>query len=86
MKKRRHARNAGVGCAKKEAVQEPTIPSNYTTYTDEAGLYSISYPSDWQTLLSFIPDVESNVKDVIKAVDSDAPIEKCQSDFCGWIS
>jgi hypothetical protein len=34
------------GCAEKEAHTEPEIPAHFTTYTDEAGLFSISYPPD----------------------------------------
>lgn len=27
---------------------EPPIPAHFTTYTDEAGLFNISYPPDWE--------------------------------------
>lgn len=34
--------------------QPPSIPANFTTYTDKAGLFSISYPSKWALALSLI--------------------------------
>jgi len=33
---------------------EPPIPSHFTTYTDKASLFSISYPSNWKLGLSLI--------------------------------
>ena len=36
---------------------EPAIPSHYTTYTNEANIFSISYPPDWEVNLSLIEDV-----------------------------
>jgi len=34
-------------CGAQTSVSEPEIPANYTTYTDETGLFSISYPPSW---------------------------------------
>ena len=33
---------------------EPTFPAHFVTYTDEAALFSIAYPSDWETVLHVI--------------------------------
>lgn len=41
---------------------EPTISSNYTTYTDEANIFSISYPSDWEHI---------NVREFLKTLGSE---------------
>ena len=48
------------GCAEEEppTVIEPEIPAHFTTYTDEAGLFSISYPPDWEPTLSQMEAVE----------------------------
>jgi hypothetical protein len=69
------------GCTKKETTPEPEIPTNYTTFTDAAGLFSISYPPDWETALSLIPDVEAAVKDILTAINSDLPVEQAHGIF-----
>jgi hypothetical protein len=63
-----------VGCAEEEIPTEPEIPSHFTTYTEE-GLFSISYPPEWETALSLIEDLEEYVKEVITSIDSDVPVE-----------
>ena len=45
------------------------IPGNYTTYTSE-GLFSISYPSDWELLNYLIEDLGAIVQDVLLNIDS----------------
>jgi len=62
-------------------VSEPEIPAHYTTYTDEAGLFSISYPPEWKTALSLIPDAEAAVQDIIASIDSDLPVENASVIF-----
>jgi hypothetical protein len=76
---------ASNGCAKKTATTTQEIPANYTTYKDEAGLFSISYPPDWEAALSVIPDAEAAIKDVINAVNSDVPIENAHVIFFAGI-
>jgi len=34
------------------------IPADYTTYTGEAQLFSISYPAEWETALSLMSDIQ----------------------------
>jgi hypothetical protein len=55
---------------------EPEIPANYTTYTDESGLFSISYPSDWEITPPQMIRLVPNVKDSINRLQSGLPIEK----------
>lgn len=69
------------GCAQKEAPPEPQIPAHFTTYTDEAGLFSISYPPDWELALSIIEDLEQAVKELVQSIESDAPIERASIIF-----
>jgi len=52
------------------------IPTNYTTYTDETKFFSISYPSDWEPLVSYIADIDKAVKEVINDIQSGIPIER----------
>lgn len=66
---------AAVGCSKASTFTEPPIPEHYSTYIDEAGLFSISYPPDWETALSLVPDMEKSVKDIITAVKADANVD-----------
>jgi hypothetical protein len=73
------------GCTKKETAQEVEIPANYTTFTDEQGLYSISYPSDWELLLSLLTELEQYTKDVIASMNSDAPIDQAQFLFAAGV-
>jgi len=49
----------GIGCSGKvtpSPTPEPTIPLDFTTYTDDAGIFSISYPADWWAPLQ--PDLQ----------------------------
>jgi hypothetical protein len=52
------------------------IPSDFTTYTDDAGIFSISYPQDWEAPLWALGDVEQSVKDYINSVDLSLPVEE----------
>jgi hypothetical protein len=55
---------------------EPAIPANYVTYTDELGLFSVSYPPDWDIDLSLLADMAQAAKDYVESIDSNLPIEK----------
>ena len=57
-------------------VSETAIPNHFTTYTDELGLFSISYPSDWEPVLSEIEEYEQAAKDLIRSIDSGLPVEQ----------
>ena len=51
------------------------IPPDFTTYTDENDLFTISYPSEWETALSIMGIAEDTAKAIITSIDSDIPIE-----------
>jgi len=68
------------GCAEQEATPEYEIPAHFTTYTEE-GLFSISYPADWETALFLIEGLEQNVKEIITSIEADAPVEKTSTIF-----
>jgi len=70
-----------IACAKEEAPSEPEIPARFTTYIDEAGLFSISYPPDWEPALSLIEDLEQVTKDLIKSIEADLPVERASFIF-----
>jgi len=54
---------------------EPRIPAHFTTYTDELGLFSISYPPEWELNLGVIEEREQAIRDVISCIDLDLPVE-----------
>jgi hypothetical protein len=54
--------------------QEPSIPSNFTTYTYE-GLFSISYPPDWVPAQSVTEELFEQVMAEMAAEDPTAFIE-----------
>jgi hypothetical protein len=65
------------------APTETVITDNYTTYTDEAQFFSISYPSDWVTTFSLIPGLEQNSKDAVNKLKSGVPLEQSTMIFLG---
>ena len=69
-----------VGCAKEAEIPtptpEPAIPAHFSTYTDDASLFSISYPPEWETALSTMEEAEQAAKELVTSIDSDFPVEK----------
>lgn len=68
-----------------EAPPEPEIPAHYTTYTDEAALFSISYPPDWQPDLSIIAAVEKETKEWLLGIEPELPIERVSVIFVAGV-
>ena len=54
---------------------EPAIPAHFATYTDELGLFSISYPPDWELALSSIEGVTQDVEDYLEDIESEGSLE-----------
>jgi hypothetical protein len=65
---------------------EPAIPANYTTYTDEQGLFSISYPDDWEVITSLMQDAKAASDAVIKSINDNVPVEKVTAIFGAGLS
>lgn len=55
-------------------VSEPAIPAHFTTYTDELGLFSISYPPEWELALSKIEGLTQDVEDYMKDIGSEGSL------------
>jgi len=55
---------------------EPATPAYFTTYTDELGLFSISYPPEWELYLEYMEEIEQFSKDIIDSITSDIPTEE----------
>ena len=60
---------------------EPAIPTHFTTYTDELGLFSISYPPEWELALWLIEEAEQVGKDILSSINSDISIEEAGAIF-----
>ena len=68
-----------IGCSGKASptpTPEPTVPTNFTTYTDDAGIFSISYPQDWEAPLGQLGDLTQAANDLISSINSDLPVDK----------
>lgn len=57
-----------------EQPSEPAIPANFTTYTHE-GLFSISYPSDWQPATLIMEELLEETKVEMEAQYPGVPLE-----------
>jgi hypothetical protein len=57
-----------------ETAEAFQIPNNYTTYTDEASLFSVSYPNQWEPV-SDLATISTQTKNAINAIKSGLPIE-----------
>ena len=52
------------------------IPAHFTTYTNKQGLFSISYPSDWELYPITDEEWEYSASKVINSIESDVPLER----------
>lgn len=57
-----------------EPISEPAIPAHFTTYTDDSGFFSVSYPSDWEPFPSKFEGIIPFSKDLFKGYDSDVSL------------
>ena len=55
---------------------EPEIPTDFTTYTDELGLFSISYPPEWELDLESMEEIEQFSREIISSITSGIPVEE----------
>jgi hypothetical protein len=53
---------------------KPAIPAHFTTYTDEWGLFSISYPPEWELDLESMEETEQSCQEIISSITSDIPV------------
>jgi len=64
-----------------EAPPEAEISAHFTTYTDEVGLFSISYPPDWELALSEIEGLEQATEELLESIEQDIPLERVSTIF-----
>ena len=60
------------------------IPSNFTTYTHE-GLFSISYPKEWEPILSIIESMKQKTNEYFKSIGGTVIPDEIQIVFLGGI-
>ena len=65
------------------AQSEPSIPTNFTTYTDELGLFKISYPVGWEPDLSRIKTLKQETEKYMKSINSKGTLEYSNIVFFG---
>lgn len=63
---------------------EPEIPAQFSTYTSE-GLFSISYPPDWEPAISILGELWEEIKELMKSTDPDVSLEGASPMFFGGI-
>ncbi|UCH50849.1 MAG: hypothetical protein JSV54_07505 [Chloroflexota bacterium] len=61
---------------------ESEIP-NYTTYKDESGLFSVSYPADWEITPPEVTPFGQNAKETISRLQAGSPVEEFSVIFFG---
>lgn len=55
---------------------ETGIPPHFTTYTEATGIFSLSYPSDWETALWAIDGLEQSTKELLTSIESNLLLER----------
>lgn len=69
------------GCAMPTPAPKLEIPAHFSTYTDEANLFSISYPPDWELALSEMEATEQATRELLESIEADLPTEKTRLIF-----
>lgn len=59
---------------------ESTIPSQFSTFTSE-GLFSISYPPDWEPVQSVVEELETWAKELLLDIDAGLPVDQVTAIF-----
>ena len=67
------------------AQSESPIPTNFTTYTDEVNLFSISYPENWEPAFSILESLKQDTDNYPKSIDEKGFSEKSNVVFLGGV-
>ena len=62
-----------------------SIPTNFTTYTDEVNFFSISYPANWEPAFSIIESLKQRTDNYMNSIDSKGSLEKSNIVFFGGV-
>ena len=80
----------GDGGTQPQATPTPTgdefaIPADFSRYYDPTGLYSISYPPDWDVNLLVLQEGERIAKERLQDINSDLDLEEVQLLFLAGV-
>ena len=67
------------------AHSESSIPTSFTTYTDETNFFSISYPANWEPDLLRIKTLKQETANLMKSIDAKGSFEKSNMVFLGGV-
>ena len=67
------------------AHSESSIPTNFTTYTDEVNLFSISYPANWEPAFSKIERFKKDTDNYMESIGEEGSMEKNNIVFFGGL-
>lgn len=74
------------GACAPNSVSESAIPAHFTTYTDELGRFSISYPPDWELASSiFIEGLTQDIGDWAMGTESEGSLAGGKVVFAGGV-
>ena len=65
--------------------EEFAIPAGFSRYYDPTGLYSISYPPDWDVNLLVLQEGERIAKERLQDINSDLDLEEVQLLFLAGV-
>ncbi|NIM92231.1 MAG: hypothetical protein GTO18_00740 [Anaerolineales bacterium] len=55
---------------------EPLLPDEYRTYSDETGIFSISYPSSWQSYTESLDPEMLSTRELVDSIESGELLER----------
>jgi len=67
------------------AQSKSPVPANFTTYTDEVNLFTISYPANWEPVFSIIESLKQVTDEYMNSIDEKGFSEKSNVVFLGGV-
>lgn len=67
------------------AHSESSIPTSFTTYTDDTNFFSISYPENWELAFSIIESLKQEAENLLKSIDKKGSFKNITVVFFGGV-
>ena len=61
------------------------VPSNFSTFTDDVGIFSISYPPDWEVDLSILEELETVASEIVDSIRSGVSLDRVNFVFIAGV-
>lgn len=74
-----------LGACAPTSVSKPAIPVHFATYTNELGLFSISYPPEWELAPSKIESLTQDTEDYMKGIGSEGSLAAAKVVFLAGV-